>query len=114
MDRSVVITLVKETWAADAYGIRRPTRISQEVFAQVDSVTRSEFFEGGRNGLNPELVFTMLDSDYDGEKIVVYDDVTYSIYRTYLTRTDTIELYAERKAGVNVPEEPDDGESDTD
>lgn len=106
MDRSVVIFLVSETWTQDTYGIRRPTQTSRKVFAQKNSVTRSEFFEGGRNGLNPECIFTMFEGDYKGEKILVCQGVTYSIYRTYSTRNDTIELYAERKEGVNATVNP--------
>ena len=51
---------------------------------QVDSVTRSEFFEAGRNGLNPEFVFRVFFGDYEGgERLVEYRGKRYSIYRTY-------------------------------
>lgn len=43
----------------------------------------------------------MFFGDYQGEKTVEYNGVTYGIYRTYLGRNDTIELYAERKGGTN-------------
>jgi hypothetical protein len=69
---------------------------------QVDSITRAEFFEGGRNGLNPEFKFTMFFGDYSGESIVEYQGKTYAVYRTYLRRTDIIELYVERKGGTNT------------
>ena len=65
MDRSEVITLVKEHKAQDENGVWRTTTTERDVFAQVDSVTASEFFEGGRNGLNPEYRFTMFFGDYD-------------------------------------------------
>lgn len=111
MDRSRVITLVAETRTQDAYGVWRPTQTTRDVFAQVDSVTRSEFFEGGRNGLNPEYVFRMFFGAYKGEKICIYNGVAYSIYRTFIARSDIIELYAERKEGVNQIEGEDSGES---
>lgn len=114
MDRSCVITLVAETHTQDAYGVWRPSQTTRDVFAQVDSVTRSEFFEGGRNGLNPELVFRMFQGDYQGEKICVYNGVAYSIYRTFHARNDIIELYAERKEGVNAIEGSDDGGNNSD
>ena len=86
----------------DEYGVwkSRPTR--RKVFAQVGSATRAEFFEGGRNGLNPEFVFTLFFGDYNNESELIYNDQQYAIYRTYHGRTDTIELYAERKGGSNV------------
>ena len=101
MDRSAVIILVGSRMTQDDYGVFQATEVQREVFAQVDSVTRSEFFEGGRNGLNPELRFTMFFGDYHGEDTVIYAGKAYAVYRTYQGRTDTIELYAERKGGTN-------------
>lgn len=101
MDRSDTIKLVKTTTAQDAYGVWRETTTSREVFCQVDSVTRAEFYEAGRNGLNPELVFRVFFADYDGEDTLIYNGRGYGIYRTYLGRNDIMELYAERKGGTN-------------
>ena len=75
------------------------------MFCQVDSVTRAEFFDGGRNGLNPEYRFTVFAADYNEEKSCIYKGKAYGIYRTYQPRTDTLELYAERKGGTNGQEE---------
>lgn len=99
MDRSTPIELVSQTWAPDAYGVRQPTETTRKVFANVRSVSRAEFFDGGRNGLNPELEFTIFFGDYNGEKIVVHNGVRYTVYRTYQARTDTLELYTERREG---------------
>ena len=101
MDRSDVITLVNITQAQDDYGVWRETEQWRDVYCQVDSVTRAEFFEGGRSGLNPEFKFTVFYADYQGEKTLVYDGKAYSIYRTYMGRNDYLELYAERKGGTN-------------
>lgn len=102
MDRSDVITLVSETNIRDSFGIYQPTKTTRNIFAQVDSVTASEFFEGGRNGLNPELRFTVFAFDYQGEREAVYNGEHYAIYRTYKGRDDTLELYVERKGGTNA------------
>lgn len=101
MDRSDVITLVSETYEKNQYGVSVPVTASQDVYCQVMSVTAQEFFEGGRNGLNPEYRFTMFAPDYNGQKTVVYNGKPYGVYRTYLGRDDTIELYVERKGGSN-------------
>lgn len=101
MDRSDVITLVKQAYTTNEYGVQVPTETRRDVFAQVDSVTASEFFEGGRNGLNPELRFTVFAFDYEDERVVEYNGSRYAIYRTYLARDDDLELYAERKGGTN-------------
>lgn len=101
MDRSDVITLLSTQKTQNQYGVWVETLQSKNVFCQVDSVTRQEFFEGGRNGLNPEFRFTMFYADYNGERELIYKGSTYSVYRTFHGRTDTIELYVERKGGSN-------------
>lgn len=101
MDRSTVITLVKQAYTQNEYGVQIPTETRREVYAQVDSVTANEFFEGGRNGLNPEFRFTMFGADYEGERVVEYQGGAFAIYRTYIGRGDNVELYAERKGGTN-------------
>ena len=85
----------------DDYGIWKSEKVERSVFAQVDSVSRSEFFEGGRNGLNPELVFRVFFGDYAEEREIRYEGRNYGIYRTYKGRGDVVELYVERKGGLN-------------
>lgn len=101
MDRSDIIFLISVTRQKDSNGLWVETEEKRQVYCQVDSIRQSEFFEAGRNGLNPEYRFTMFSGDYNGETIVEYHDQTYSVYRTYLTRSDNIELYVERKGGTN-------------
>lgn len=102
MDRSDVITLVSEQNVRDSRGVYQQTTTTRDIFAQVDSVSASEFFEGGRNGLNPELRFTVFAYDYQGEREVVYNGDHYAVYRTYHGRDDQLELYSERKGGTNA------------
>ena len=101
MDKSTVINLISETKERDANGIYQATEASRTVFCSVNSVTANEFFEGGRNGLNPELQFTMFAADYNAERIVEHDGNRYGVYRTYIRKNDIIELYVERKGGIN-------------
>ena len=96
-----VLTLLKVTTEKDARGVLHKSISSRDVFCNRSSVSRNEFFEGGRNGLNPQYRFTMFCGDYNGETVVIYKGLPYSVYRTYLARTDTIELYVERKGGTN-------------
>lgn len=101
MDRSEVITLLGATKSQNEFGIWKETKTERNVFCQVDSVTRAEFFDGGRNGLNPEFRFTIFFGDYNGERKVIYKGNPYAVYRTYHARTDELELYVERKGGTN-------------
>lgn len=101
MDRSDIVTLVGYSRTQDEFGVWRSTPSERQVFCSVDSVTRDEYFEGGRNGLNPEYRITMFFGDYNGENTVVYNGISYGVYRTYHAKTDELELYVERKGGVN-------------
>lgn len=105
MDRSDTVKLISTTKQQDAYGVWRTTETEREVFCQVDSVTRAEFFDGGRNGLNPQFRVTMFMDDYEDEAILEYRGKRYAIYRTYQNRNDDIELYVERKGGTNGKKE---------
>ena len=97
-----VIKLVSSTQTQNQYGVWEETYSAREVLCQVKSITRQEFFEGGRNGLNPSFVFTVFAGDYNGELICQYDGNQYGVYRTYLVpSTDYLELYVERKGGTN-------------
>jgi hypothetical protein len=102
MGRSDVIQLIPTTSEKDEYGIPRTFEADpREVMCYVDSVTRSEFFDAGRNGLNPEFVFRVFFGDYNDERLLEYKGKRYSVYRTYLGRSDYVELYSERKGGTN-------------
>lgn len=101
MDRSNVINLISTTKTQDDYGVWHEETTARAVFCNVQSVTRNEFFEGGRNGLNPQYEFTVFFADYNGETIVEFEGETYAVYRTFRRRDDTLELYVERKGGTN-------------
>lgn len=101
MDRSDLITLVGTTRVQDDLLVWHEVPSSRQIYCKVDSVTAKEFFEAGRNGLNPEYRFIVFGPDYNGERTVVYHSQAYGIYRTYKTKTDELELYAERKGGTN-------------
>ena len=103
MDRSVVIYLIENTPYQDNLGIWQDNETERKVFAEVTSVSQSEWFEGGRNGLNPQLRFRVFRYDYNGEKVLKYDDVYYTIYRTYVGRDELIDLYTEFKKGNERP-----------
>ena len=100
MSRSTVINLIAVTTERDANGIMQPTETAHSTFARVDSVSASEFFEAGRNGLNPSLRFLVFAGDYHGEQIVAHEGQRFAVYRTY-ERGDLVEVYVERKGGTN-------------
>lgn len=96
-----VITLLSSQIIKDQYGVEKEILTPREVFCKINSVTRAEFFNGGRNGLNPEFRFDVFALDYEGEQSLLFNGQRYAIYRTYANGSDTIELYVERKGGTN-------------
>lgn len=102
MDRSDIIELVSVSRYQDERCVWQETPTRKQVFCKVDSVTHAEFFDGGKNGLKPEYKVTMFFGDYNGEQSFIYNGNAYGVYRTYRAKTDIIELYAERKGGVNA------------
>ena len=109
--RSTPIYLINESYTLNTYGVYETTMEKRKVYAKIDSVSGREWFEGGRNGLNPQLRFTMFQFDYLGEKIIEYNNVQYTIYRTF-SNGDQVELYTElRKGNEKFIPEPEDGEN---
>lgn len=104
MDRSNVIYLIAYNQTQDTFGVWKKTMDKTKVYCDVVSVSQAEWYEGSRNGLNPQLRFTVFRYDYHGEQAIEYEGVTYAIYRTYVGRNETIDLYCEIKKGV--PLEP--------
>ena len=102
MDRSDLIRLISQTKAQDENGVWRSRETARDVFCNVKSVTAKDFFEGGRNGLNPAYVFTMFFPEYSGETVVEYNGQRYAVYRVYRKSTDTLELHVQRKGGTNA------------
>ena len=97
-----VLKLISKTYTKDKYGVQTATETEREVFCDVKSISRMEFFEAGRNGLNPEYEFIIAEAEWLGETILEYRGKRYGIYRTYIEpNTNFIELYAERKGGTN-------------
>lgn len=101
MDRSDVITLIQVEDVQDAYGVVHKVETSSTVFCSANSVSANEFFSGGMNGLNPQFQFVMNRYDYSNERIIEYNGTRYFIYRTFIGKNDSIELYAESRKGTS-------------
>lgn len=100
MDRSTPIYLVKQTKTQNAIGEWVSSEQLRKVFANLASITATEYFNASQIGLNPEYKFTMFAPDYDGETIIEYMGNRYSVYRMYRATSDRMELYVQREAGT--------------
>ena len=97
-----VLTLITQTITIDTYGNEVATETESEVYCEVDSITQTEFYAAANTEINPDYKFTVFFGDYDGQVVIKYHDVRYTVYRTYRAG-DYMELYAERKIG-GIPE----------
>lgn len=119
------LTLIGYTRQKDEYGVWRDDMpVRREVFAQAESVGRTEFFAAGQNGLRPEYRFRVFAAEYHGERECEYNGERYAIYRTYqpdayarhnnysttegsithnsyVGDADRVELYAGKRVGLN-------------
>lgn len=97
-----VAYLIQQDYTEDGLGQHIPNKeTSIEIFVSVQSISRTEYFEAGKNGLMPEIVIKTAAINYSGEKLIEYQGVRYGIYRTYRSNIpDEVELYLQRKAGA--------------
>ena len=100
MDRSRILKLISQEYKQDEIGQQVPEETGRIVYCSVSSVSGSEWHNGGRNGIRPEMKITMFRPDYHGELIAELDGERYAVYRTFMAGHELIELYLERKAGV--------------
>ena len=99
MDRTEEAYLIFESWTQDGQKVQRPTQTRHRVFVNRNDLTRAEFFEAGRAGLDPEMRLDIFGPDYNGEQLIEYKGTVYSIYRTHARTTDVLELYVEKRQG---------------
>lgn len=102
MDRSTPIYLIEEVKTQNSIGEWISKETERMVYANVKSVTSTEFFNASQIGLAPEYRFTMFAADYQGEQIAKYNGERYAVYRAYQAGTDRMELYVQKEVGVEV------------
>lgn len=97
-----VLTLIDVSLVQNEFGgFQEKREMRRDVFGSISSVSRSEWYNAGHAGMNPEIVFTTPLINYCWEKEAEFHGTRYSIYRTYFVQgSDEIELYLERKAGI--------------
>lgn len=76
-------TLVSVSSTRNANGYPETAETAAEVFADVKSITMSEFYEAMRSGIDAVIAFDMFADDYSGQAYVEYDDVRYKVERVY-------------------------------
>lgn len=95
-----VVKLITVSFKLDELAQQIEVKNERTVFANKKSVSQSEFFNAGQVGLKPQYLFEIRLSEYGGEGELVFNNKSYSIYRTY-EKGENIELYCEARLGVN-------------
>lgn len=99
MNQAAKISLLSVEYTQDSVGEWEETRTNHDVFAYVNSVTMSEFYQAGLQGMKPEYRFLIWQTEYDGEELIQYKDTVFTVYRTYYRNDGRIELYVARRKG---------------
>lgn len=86
------ISLVAESTTQDADGYEQTTETRTEIYANVKSATRSEFYSALQSGITAAAVFEVFKHDYDGQRLIDYDGQRYKVERAYSTSLDKMEL----------------------
>lgn len=96
-----IITLKKESTTINEYGDTVRTFTSKNVFAEVKSISQSEFYQAQATGLKPEIKFIIADFlDYNDEKVISYcpyggQTEDYTVLRTYRNKIN-LEIVCKR------------------
>ena len=101
MERTIKLIGTGTTTTVVSIGQYTSPPIEVNVIAQIRDITQSEFTSAGMVGLKPAKQFRVRSWEYCGERLVEYDGVTYSVYRTYLAEDGRMELYTEERTGEN-------------
>ncbi len=98
--KNEVISLVSKTYTKDAKGVSRATEtVKEDILCEVKSARASEWFDGGRNDINPTYTFVIRQIEYAGEETVIYKGERHAVYRTYING-DQIELHVQKEKGA--------------
>lgn len=93
------ISLISIEYTQDDIGQWTEERTETEVFALVESVSMSEFYQAGMQGFKPEFKMTVWMNEYNGQNLIEYKDKTYTVYRTYRRDDGRTELYVTERKG---------------
>lgn len=95
------ITLYSETITQDSYLNEVKTYRGRDIFArEARSVYRDEFYNASAAGLKPAAVLIIFFADYEGEKILKWNNTYYTITRAYRrSESDDLELTVEEHLG---------------
>lgn len=87
-----IVNLVAIVNGENSVGDPVTTETPRQVFANKKSIRQSEFYQAAATNLKPEIMFEIRSIEYAGEKILEYENKSYSIMRTFSKNGEILEL----------------------
>lgn len=87
-----VVTLEAVQNGTDADGYPEETVVETEVFADVQSTKRSEFYAAKQIGIDLAITVKLRAADYDGQERLVWNGKRYKVERAYTEAREMYEL----------------------
>lgn len=90
------LTLIKKTYIEDELCNQIPEEIKTDIYCNLKSIGRSEFYNAASQGLKPEIIFIIHKYEYGNEKEILFEDKRYKVIKTYSKDFEEIELTCEK------------------
>lgn len=88
----LVKTLESGENSQDSTGAFLNTKTYREIFANIKSIRQAEYYQANAIGIQPAFMFEIRFCEYEGERLLVHNDIEYNIIRTYTKNREIIEL----------------------
>lgn len=85
------LQLIDTVTTTSSVGIPVLTETSRTVYAEKESVKRSEYYAANASGFRADIVFVINEDEYNNEMLVKYESVYYKVVRAY-TKRGRVEL----------------------
>ncbi|KMT51310.1 hypothetical protein TU51_04950 [Bacillus cytotoxicus] len=71
----------------------------RQIFCSELSISQSEFYSAGQLNRKPQIMLIVDSDEYDKESKVKYEEMKYTIYRSFMRSDGFTELYCEVNIG---------------
>jgi len=95
-----IVTLISTFGGADSDGYPQVMESKAEVFADIKSVKRSEFWIAKQSDVEIVLTVGIKACDYNGERLLDYEGKRYRVERTYTKNGEDLELNCSENKGA--------------
>lgn len=84
-DKEIYLVEEVDNGSKDEYGNPVADRVLKQRFADLKSISQTEFYQAQTDDYKPELKFELADYlDYSGEGKLVYEGFIYKVLRTFV------------------------------